>query len=104
MLSQVHVRTEINGCVNHHELASFADFCAARIARDLHGLEDWNLYLVGGLEQSDVVVRVRAGLETVEARATACDPAHAIWTAMCRIEQPVRDAVAAARLTPRSAA
>jgi hypothetical protein len=95
VLNQVHVRAEINGDANRDELTSFAGFCAGRIARDLRGIESWDLYVVGGLEQADVVIRVRVGCETVEARATAIDAANAIWNAMCRIEQPIRDAVAA---------
>jgi len=95
VLKQVHVRAEINGDANGDELASFAGFCAARISRDLRGIDSWDLYVVGGLEQADVVLRARVGSETVEARATAIDAANAIWNAMCRIEQPIRDAVAA---------
>jgi len=93
-MNRVHVRTEINGDANSEELASFASFCAARIARDLCGIEHWDLYVVGGLEQADAVIRVRVGGNTVEARASAGDPANAIWNAMCRVEQPLREAVA----------
>lgn len=95
MLNQVHVKAEINGDANRDELASFAGICASRISRDLRGVHGWELYVVGGLEQADAVIRVRVGGETVEARATAIDAANAIWNAMCRIEQPIRDAVAA---------
>jgi hypothetical protein len=93
-MNLVHVRTEINGDANRDELAAFAGFCAARIARDLRGIESWDLFVVGGLEQADAVLRVRVGRETVEVRASAIDPAHAIWNAMCRIEQPIRDVAA----------
>jgi hypothetical protein len=91
----VNVRAEINGHANGDELVSFAGFCAARIARDLRGIDSWDLYVAGGLDQSAAVIRVNIGQETVEARATAADPANAIWNAMCRIEQPIREAVAA---------
>jgi len=93
-MNSIHVRTEIHADANRDELASFAGVCAARIARDLRGIDSWDLYVVGGLEQADAVLRVRVGRQTVEARASAIDPAHAIWTAMCRIEQPIRDIVA----------
>jgi len=105
MQSQVHVRTElrlapaVSGGQGHDELVAFAGFCAARIARGLRGIEAWDLYVVSGLEgQSDAVVRVRVGRETVEVRARACDPAHAIWNAMCEVEQPLRDAAASTRI------
>ena len=91
-MNLVHVRTDINGDANREELAAFAGFCAARLSRDVRGIESWDLYLVGGLEQADAVLRVRVGREVIEVRASAIDPAHAIWNAMCRIEQPIRDA------------
>jgi hypothetical protein len=93
-MNPVQVRTEINGHANRDELAAFAGFCAARIARDLRGIESWDLFVVGGLDQANAVLRVRVGSEVVEVRATAIDPAHAIWNAMCRIEQPIRDVAA----------
>ncbi len=91
----VNVQTElIDG--KRDELVAFAGFCAERISRGLRGIAAWDLYVVGGLGDSNAVVRVRVGNDTVEARATAFDPAEAIWDAMCQIEQPVRDVAAAA--------
>jgi len=102
MQSEVHVRTElrlappVSGGQGHDELIAFAGFCAARIARGLRGIDAWDLYVVSGLEgRSDAVVRVRVAGETVEVRASASDPAHAIWDAMCDIEQPLREAATA---------
>jgi hypothetical protein len=92
----VNVTTEMIGEGRRDELVAFAGFCAARISRGLRGVTAWDLYVVGGLGQSDAVVRVKVGNDTVEASASASDPAEAIWNAMCRIEQPVRDVAAAA--------
>ncbi len=99
MQTEVHVRTElrlappVSGGQKHDELIAFAGFCAARIARGLRGIDAWDLFVVGGLDgHADAVLRVRIGRETVEARASACDPAHAIWNAMCEVEQPLREA------------
>jgi hypothetical protein len=101
MQTEVHVRTElrlappVSGGQGHDELIAFAGFCAARIARGLRGIGAWDLYVVGGLDgQSDAVVRVHVAGGTVEVRARACDPAHAIWNAMCDVEQPLREAAA----------
>jgi hypothetical protein len=97
---EVRVRAElrlappVSGGQNRDDLVAFAGFCAARIARDLRGIDAWDLFVVSGLDgHADAVVRVAVGNETVEARASACDPAHAIWNAMCQVEQPLRDAV-----------
>src|SRR5262245_28723064 len=80
------------------ELIAFADYCAARIARDLVGIDSWDLYLVGGIDgHATAVVRAHVGVTTVEASASDCDPAHAIWSAMCQVEQPVRYAASYAK-------
>ena len=104
--SEVRVRAElrlappVSGGQNRDDLVAFAGFCAARIARDLSGIGTWDLFVVSGIDgHADAVVRVEVGRECVEARATACDPAHAIWNAMCQVEQPLRDAVTSARRT-----
>jgi hypothetical protein len=88
----------VSGGQKRDDLVAFAGFCAARIARGLTGIDVWDLYVVSGLDgHADAIVRVAVGAETVEARASACDPAHAIWNAMCQVEQPLRDAVSDAR-------
>jgi hypothetical protein len=85
------VAPPINGGQNREELLEFARHCAARITRDLAGVSGWELFLVGGLEgQADAVVRAHLGATVVEARASGCDPAMAIWDAMCQVEQPLR--------------
>jgi hypothetical protein len=103
-MNAMHVRAElrlpppVSGGQKQDDLVAFAGYCAARISRDLTGIEAWDLFLVGGIDgQADAVVRVHVRGEVVEARASECDPAHAIWNAMCRIEQPLRDAAVALR-------
>lgn len=98
-MNAMHVRAElrlpppVSGGQKQDDLVAFAGYCAARIARDLSGIEGWDLYLVGGIDgHADAVVRVHVRGTIVEARASECDPAHAIWNAMCRVEQPLRDA------------
>lgn len=104
--SEVRVRAElrlappVSGGQKRDDLVAFAGFCASRIARDLSGIGTWDLFVVSGIDgHADAVVRVEVGRESVEARASACDPAHAIWNAMCQVEQPLRDAVTSARRT-----
>ncbi len=98
-VSEVRVRADlrlappVSGGQKRDDLVAFAGFCAARITRGLSGISAWDLFLVSGLDgQADAVVRAHLGHEIIEARASACDPAHAIWDAMCRVEQPLRDA------------
>lgn len=87
----------VSGGQQPEELLAFAGFCAARIARGIAGVTAWDLYLVAGLDgHADAVVRAHVDHRAIEARASACDPAHAIWNAMCDLEQPLRDAAARA--------
>lgn len=83
----------MSGGPQHAELIAFADACAARVARDVPGIGRWDLFVVAGLDgEATAMVRAHVGVATIEARASACDPAQAIWTAMCDVEQPLRDA------------
>lgn len=90
----------VSGGQKQDDLVAFAGYCAARISRDLSGIDAWDLYLVGGLDgQANAVVRVHVRGNVVEARGSASDPAHAIWNAMCQVEQPLREAA----VVPRAA-
>ena len=85
----------VSGGQKREDLLAFALYCVARITRDLAGVDRWDLFVVGGLDgASDAVVRAHLGGVRIEARASACDPAHAIWESICELEQPLRDAAA----------
>ena len=101
-MNQVRVTTElrlapsVSGDQQRDELAAFAAFCAARIARHVAGVHSWDVYLVAGLDgNAEVIVRAKLDTMTVEMAATGCEPAVAIWNAMSKIEQPLRETVAA---------
>src|SRR5438128_1091298 len=79
-MNQMRVRTDlrlappVSGGQRREDLIAFAMYCAARISRDLVGIDRWDLFVVGGLDGSaDAVVRTYVGATLVEARSTACD-------------------------------
>jgi len=75
------------------ELAAFARYCAARVDRD-HGASDhWNVSLAANPDGFVCVVKVQRHGTEVTARWGTVDPSRAIWNAMCRIEQPLREAI-----------
>src|SRR5689334_16706973 len=85
----------VSGDHKPEDLIAFATYCAARIARDLFGIERWDVLVHGRLDgRSDALVRAHIGASPIEARASASDPASAIWNAMCHVEQPLRHAAA----------
>jgi hypothetical protein len=95
---ELSVAPPVSGGHNREELVAFALYCAARITRDLPGPElcrinRWDLFVASGLDgQADAVVRAHVGRDYIEARGSGCDPAQAIWAAMCQVEQPLREA------------
>lgn len=90
---ELSVAPPVSGGHNREELVAFALYCAARITRDLPGIDRWDLFVASGLDgQADAVVRAHVGPSTIEARGSGCDPAQAIWASMCHVEQPLREA------------
>lgn len=91
-----------SGSATSADLIAFATYCAEHIARDLRGIARWELFLASSMDgQTDAIIRAHVGADAianaVEARASACDPAVAIWEAMCDLEQPLRFAVSRLR-------
>lgn len=75
------------------ELRSFIVYCASRIERDLGDLERWTVLLRQSSAGFTGVVIVDHAGRRVEARSPGSDALLAVWNAMCRIEQPLRDVV-----------
>lgn len=82
------------------QLAGFVRYCGERIGREQGiAIEAWTVQLEVEPDgwRARVAVQV-AGLR-VEAAGRAVQPDAAIWEAMCRIEQPLRET----RHTPQAA-
>jgi len=98
MSADLRLAPPTNGSPTSADLIAFASYCAEHITRDLRGIGRWELFLASSLDgQADAIIRAHVGTNVVEARASACDPAMAIWEAMCDVEQPIRFAVAASQ-------
>jgi hypothetical protein len=73
------------------ELGAFARYCVQRIEKDLGERQRWLVSIeIGGRGYSAFVEIEHLGL-VVETRGYGNDGALAIWDAMCRIEQELRD-------------
>ncbi len=81
-------------------LMVFARFCVARIARELGGAEGWEVSYDRRPDSTVALVRARFGGELLVSSGTHVDPALAIWDAMCRIEQRLRDERSRMRMSP----
>jgi len=88
-----------SGSKLQHELGAFARYCVMRIERDIGAREYWRVTIaatVGGTFAS-LVVALDRGVETVQ-RGVGHDAALAIWDAMCRIEETLRERASAQRV------
>lgn len=75
------------------ELTTFAEYCTARIERSVPRPTDrWRISL--SLDGTAFVAFAIAVTNDalVHARGTGREPAYAIWDALCRVEQPLREA------------
>lgn len=83
-------------------LIVLARYCVLRIMRDLAGIDGWAVRLKPHADRVTADVRARVGSQVVEASGSDVHPAAAIWNAMCRIEQPLREAACAQRYVTAS--
>jgi len=81
-----------NGSRLHRELAAFARYCVMRIERELGARERWHVTIApsSGSAFGSRVSVVDHGIETAQ-RGSGRDAALAVWDAMCRIEQILRE-------------
>ena len=98
---RVEVRMPTNTSARQErELGAFARYCVQRIEKDLGERQEWTVEIdLGGRGYSALVEVHHLGL-VLQTRGHGQDGPLAIWDAMCRIEQELRDrrgAVFAAR-------
>jgi hypothetical protein len=76
------------------ELATFAEYCTARIDRVVERKSDrWRITISrarNGTAFVAVAIAVASGA-LVHARGTGREPVYALWDALCRVEQPLRE-------------
>jgi hypothetical protein len=73
------------------DLTSFVSYCAARFARQLAITQRWIVTIGRRGRHACVCARVDTDSETITASGASLDFALAIWDAMCRVEQPLRE-------------
>lgn len=101
---RVDVQLPLNTSVRQErELGAFARYCVQRIEKELGEREHWLVQIVLGGRGYSAVVEVRHFGLVLETRGAGTDGPLAIWDAMCRIEQELRDRGALFAKTPRAA-
>jgi hypothetical protein len=89
---RIDVRVPENaGAKLHRELGAFARYCIGRVERELGKHAAWSVTVSPALDGYSSRIAVSEGDMTVEDRGTGHDGTLAVWDAMCRIEQRLRE-------------
>ncbi len=108
MTSGKHKRVEVRlphntSARQERELGAFARYCVQRIEKELGEREHWTVEIVLGGRGYSATVEVQHYGLVLETRGMGNDGPLAIWDAMCRIEQELRDRGALFAKAPRAA-
>jgi hypothetical protein len=76
---------------HERELGAFARYCAQRIEKDMGERERWIIEISMAKQGYLTLVQVEHFGLVVEARGEGGDGPLAIWDAMCRLEQDLRE-------------
>jgi hypothetical protein len=72
------------------ELDAFASYCASRIDREV-GEPDWWITVEARRGGYTCIVRATGRGSSYAVAGIGPEPAIAVWNAMCRVEQPLRE-------------
>jgi hypothetical protein len=78
---------------SRRELMAFVRYCVKRLERELGTLEGWEIAIEPQGQHLVASVSAHVNGEKIQARGDGHDAPLAIWNAMCRLEQPLRDAL-----------
>lgn len=76
---------------HHRELNAFARYCILRLERELGARDAWIVKIAPSGSLYTSVISVHDAFGTLEQRGRGLDGALAIWDAMCRLEQCMRE-------------
>lgn len=82
---------EYAGAKLHRELGAFARYCIVRVERELGERKAWSVTISPAPDGYASHIAVSDRDATIEDRGTGHDGALAVWDAMCRIEQRLRE-------------
>ena len=85
----------------HRELGAFVRFCVFRIERELGESERWVVIVAPGSAGFRSTVTVHDGPLALQTTGTGLDGALAVWDALCRLEQALREGRSARIGRPR---
>jgi phosphoglycolate phosphatase-like HAD superfamily hydrolase len=76
----------------YREIGAFVRYCVSRIERDVGEIDHWAVTVAPVAGEFSCVVAVVDGGEAVEATGRGLDGPLAVWEALCRLEQRLREA------------
>lgn len=79
------------GARQARELGAFVRYCVSRIERELGQIEHWSVAIEPSRGEFASRVAVRQASEDLECRGRGMDGPLAVWDALCRVEQQLRE-------------
>jgi hypothetical protein len=91
-MARIEVRVPPGASSKHErELAAFARYCAQRIEKDMGEREHWVIEISIAKSSFTTHLQVEHFGTVIEVRGEGSDGPLAIWDAMCRLEQELRE-------------
>jgi hypothetical protein len=91
-MARIEVRVPPTASAKHErELAAFARYCAQRIEKDMGEREHWIIEIALAKSSYTTLLQVEHFGTLIEVRGEGSDGPLAIWDAMCRLEQELRE-------------
>lgn len=90
------------GVRQHREIGAFVRYCVSRIERELGEIDHWSVAIAPSRGAFTSRVAVEAAGESLQSTGQGMDGPLAVWDALCKLEQLLRDA--RAHRTPVAAA
>lgn len=98
--ARIEVRVPTESLKQERELGAFARYCVQRIEKDIGERQHWTVEIGMRSSMYTAYVEVQHFGQTLDARGEGSDGPLAIWDAMCRLEQELRERRAAQKPRP----
>jgi hypothetical protein len=80
------------GVRQYRELGAFVRYCVSRIERELGEIDRWSVTIAPAGGEFTSRVAVKSGDEALQSTGLGMDGPLAVWDALCKLEQLLREA------------
>jgi len=80
------------GARQYRELGAFVRYCVSRIERELGEIDRWSVTIAPADGEFTSRVAIETGEDALQSTGRGLDGPLAVWDALCKLEQLLRDA------------